>query len=105
PAENHRLGFFIPGIGLHRRAAGVGDRIADAGISEALDAGYHVAHLPRSQPLRFDPLWREDADFLDLEHVAPAHHADLHARLDGAVTHARQDRHALVIVEPGIEHE
>src|SRR5207247_11315956 len=103
--EQHRLDFLMPGIGLRRPADGVVDRIADAGISEALDSGHHVADLAGCQPLRFDPLGREDADFLDLEHVAATHHADLHARLDRAVTHTRQDRHALVILEPGIEHE
>ena len=59
-----------------RRPAVVGDRVADPGIGEVLDAGGDEADLARPERLDgLDRLGREHADPVDLVDRAGAHHA------------------------------
>ena len=52
PAEHHRLGVLVALERLRRRAGGLGDRLAAAGLADVLDAGDEVADLARAEARR-----------------------------------------------------
>ncbi len=76
-AEDDRLHRLEAGQRRGRRAAVLGDRVADPAIGDGLDAGGDKADLARPQRLDRDTLWGEDADPLDRMDGVGRHQPDL----------------------------
>ena len=104
-AEDDRLGRLEARQRVRRRAAVVGDRVADAGVGHLLDLGGDVADLAGSEAVDFRHLGLEDADPVDLVGRVRPHHADAHALLEEAVDHPHQHDDAEIGVVPGIDQE
>src|SRR5512134_3834376 len=64
-AENDRQARLEPGQGLRRGPALLGDRVANAAIGDALDAGGDISDLARPKRIDLLELRREHADALD----------------------------------------
>ena len=99
-AEHHRHA--RPEAG-ERRIGGtafLGDRVADLGLGDVLDAGGDEADLTRAEGIDLGALRGEGAHPVDLVDCAGRHHPDLHAARERAVPHADQDDHAEISVVP-----
>ena len=105
PQKTMGLASLKPGRGFAVGAVPVGDRVADPGVAQLLDAGDEVADLARLQGSRLDRLGHEVADLLGLVLRPRGHEDDPVARLELAVEDADEDDDAPVGVEPGIEEE
>ena len=103
--KDGRLGLRKTGQGRLGRAGDIGDRVADTGITYALDTRRDQAYFARSQFFQRDQLGRHDRQARHVELVARAHHPDAGVAGQGAVEHTHQRDRAQVIVEPGVEDE
>ena len=103
--EHHRLQRLEAGERLERRAAGLGDRVADLRVADLLDVGDEKADFADAELVDRNRLRREDADLQRLVVLPFGHQADLHARPQHAVDHADDDHHAAVGVVPGVENQ
>ena len=105
-AEHHRLGRPEARQGRRRRAAVLGDRVADAGIRDVLDARREEADLAGAERLlELEGLGRQHADAVDLVDRAGAHHADLHALAEPAVLDPGEDHDAEIGVVPAVDEQ
>ena len=85
--KHHRPWVRVPGERLFRGPCGAGDRVADAGLADVLDAGDEVADLARAQAVRRDRLRRDDADLQCVVGGPGGHHEALLAPGQPAVHH------------------
>ena len=81
----------------------VGNGVADARVGHGLDVGVQEADLPGAQLVARDGLGRLVAEPLHFKHLAVRPQTDLLALAQAAVQDARQNDHAAVGIEPGIE--
>jgi hypothetical protein len=84
-------------------AVGQGDRVADLGRLQFLDAGDDEADLAGAQRVALHRLRREHADLLAQMLRAGGHQANLVLGTQHAVDDAHQHDHADVVVEPGVD--
>jgi hypothetical protein len=101
-AEDHRLDGLKPGSG-RRRAAVVGDGVADAGLGDVLDLRGDEADLAGAELAELLDLGAEHADPVDQMAGAGGHEADLLALADDAVDHPDQDDDAEIGVVPAVD--
>ena len=82
-----------------------GDRVADLGGAQFLDAGHHEAHFATLERVALERARRKDAEPLDRIFGPGRHQADALAAGEPPVDHAHQHDDADVVVEPGIDDE
>ena len=103
---DHRLNGFETG---ERRRAGIGgkrDRIANAGVADALDRGGQIADLAGGETVAFLQAERlHRTDFHHVEFRARVPHPDAVTRAERSVHHADVDHHAEITVVTGIENQ
>ena len=82
-----------------------GDRIADLGIGNILDAGDNEADLARRQLRHLDHRRRKDADLQRFKRAVGRHQLDLVTLPERAVKDAHEDDDPLILVVPGVEQQ
>ena len=103
--EHDRDGRLEAGQHLGRRAAFLGQRVADAAVRHGLDAGRDIAQLTRPEGGNLDALRVEHADTVHRMRGAGRHHADLGAMLQRAIDDAHQDDDAEIGVVPAVQQQ
>ena len=104
PREDHGLGGFEAGK-RRRVAAGFDDRVAHAGVGDALDVGDDEADVAGFEFFESDGLGSERAELLDFVDIVAGAEANLHVIGDAAFHHTNQHHRAAVGVKPGIENQ
>ena len=92
PGEDHRLHFLEAGERLERRAAGLGDRVADLRVADRLDVRRRRTRLRRRRARRPASAWARRCRPARPRSPAPsAMNRIFMPGADDAVDHARQD--------------
>ena len=104
-AEHDRLGRLEARQRFGRRAAVVGDRVADSRVGHLLDLGCDIADFAGPERIGLRHLGPEHPDPVDLIGRARPHHSNPHALPDEAVDDAHQHDHAEIGVVPGIDEQ
>ena len=103
--EHHRLQRLESRQRLGCRIRVVDDRVADLRVGNGLDVGEQEADFAGGQLIARDRLGRLIADAVHFKHLFAGPQPDLLALAQPAFQHARQNDHAAVGIEPGIENQ
>ena len=102
-AEHHRLRLAVPLERRRRRADGVGDRLAGAGLPHVLDAGDEVAGLARAERRHRRVVRAAHADLVGVVDGVGLHELHAAAGLERAGHHPHRRHHAAVAVVVRVE--
>ena len=105
PRVHHGLGMLVPAEILLGGLSGIGDGVADSGLTDILNASDEVTDLADGQSVSWHHLRGDDADFEHLVGCPGTHHEDLLAVTQSAIDDADIGDDAAVGVVDRVEDE